>query len=912
MKCSNRRYSRLATAHLTTNVPKSVIADMNRTTKKNPPKHTQLKLLMTNYEEFEASEKLQSALSVLILKPDDQGHIYIGFPTHQTTGAAFQLAAHFIPTVERESIDFVDKTLAIWNQEILAISGLFVRIIFEEEVTMIQNFCESCLDHENLEYAHKKFAHTLNSFTFKKSTPSIIVGHIIHAFFFKSCSKAIRLISSDGSMISSNSIKLPNSEMVGFMKTTPVISKRLMELCPQMIQQLQDSKVITQMSVEDAIMELKSRKFNQIEIVAFLKWMIIVHKSGRLEQKDKLRIKNSLNFSNLNNEGYVSIDNITHFSSKSRFPNELALPRYVLPLEISADFTLIDLEKYFWGWKDLSVSSWLSFQINLPLFKTSPDYVEKVMQTINRHYNSLVDEEKVQVISSLEQSNCIVSTKGLKKPVECYFETVTLFNDLPKLSFRKKISHTFLVQLGVRETVDLQLFFDRLTDLSWDQVQLIKYLTGVQDKLTRAEWNQLAETPLFLSKGGESEKAEMFLASELYVPRESLKLLGLKLLEWKGRWKSGSDEEKFLDKLGLKHFIPLNEFFNIITSSENQKRILLIDYFAAQFDLFYQPYYNPLKCLTPFILTEDGELKIPMQVFSDPKIGVLGFKVINSKISRHSNVLGIRDKPPAEDIIEKIRLSPPTLDNATVIFEFLASIQNIFSRNHWSILKTLPFIPYKSSKSLNTVTYSTPSGVYLMDGSKDVLFGNIFEYVDFGTTANSFLRASGVKSHPSIHEITQHLISSPSNTLLTLGSTKYLSLLLQIASQVPNLQNNPSLFNQMKSSRFLIATNNHSEQKDSLNYVLSKPSEVYLIDDTVLGQLFKPLGAPADELLEQFYYQLGARWISACVKENFTYSGSPKITQDSKKLKELINDRYIVSLKLVHLYYFMMVYINAR
>lgn len=39
--------------------------------------------------------------------------------------------------MERESIDFVDKTLNIWNQELLSTSGLLSRIIYNDEFASI-------------------------------------------------------------------------------------------------------------------------------------------------------------------------------------------------------------------------------------------------------------------------------------------------------------------------------------------------------------------------------------------------------------------------------------------------------------------------------------------------------------------------------------------------------------------------------------------------------------------------------------------------------------------------------------------------------------------------------------------------------------------------------------------------------
>lgn len=41
----------------------------------------------------------------------------------QTTGMGGHLSARFIPTVERESIDLVDKFVSVWNKELLWVAG---------------------------------------------------------------------------------------------------------------------------------------------------------------------------------------------------------------------------------------------------------------------------------------------------------------------------------------------------------------------------------------------------------------------------------------------------------------------------------------------------------------------------------------------------------------------------------------------------------------------------------------------------------------------------------------------------------------------------------------------------------------------------------------------------------------------
>lgn len=52
------------------------------------------------------------------------------------------MASHFIPTVERESIDLVNGSVAIWNRELLYVGGFLCRAVYELELSKIQGSWE--------------------------------------------------------------------------------------------------------------------------------------------------------------------------------------------------------------------------------------------------------------------------------------------------------------------------------------------------------------------------------------------------------------------------------------------------------------------------------------------------------------------------------------------------------------------------------------------------------------------------------------------------------------------------------------------------------------------------------------------------------------------------------------------------
>src|SRR5690606_17679629 len=123
-------FLRTASGQLDVKVSKQFAAEMERTTKKYPPSQTAVQMLYSGHDEKQASADNKSIFRDLLPFPD-QGRIFIGFPTHQTTGFCSHVAGRFIPTVERESIDFVDNCLKVWNHELLSMAGLLSRIMYE-------------------------------------------------------------------------------------------------------------------------------------------------------------------------------------------------------------------------------------------------------------------------------------------------------------------------------------------------------------------------------------------------------------------------------------------------------------------------------------------------------------------------------------------------------------------------------------------------------------------------------------------------------------------------------------------------------------------------------------------------------------------------------------------------------------
>ena len=95
-------FLRIASGNLNVKVSDEFSAEMERITKKKPQSKTSIQMIFTEFDELISSEdycKNTSPVFKDLLPYPEQGRIYIGFPTQQTTGCCSHLTARVIPTV---------------------------------------------------------------------------------------------------------------------------------------------------------------------------------------------------------------------------------------------------------------------------------------------------------------------------------------------------------------------------------------------------------------------------------------------------------------------------------------------------------------------------------------------------------------------------------------------------------------------------------------------------------------------------------------------------------------------------------------------------------------------------------------------------------------------------------------------
>ncbi|PRP80386.1 hypothetical protein PROFUN_11984 [Planoprotostelium fungivorum] len=939
-------FLRIASANIQSRVPPKMGAEMERTNKKKPPVNTSIQMMFTSRDEKEASSTENPIISDLIPFPH-QGRVFIGFPTHQTTGLSSHVAGRFIPTVERENIDFVDRMLSVWNHELLYMGGLLARIIYEEEMNKIDVKYKEVVPPASFspitpaemeaidsvkEIFEERAIHNMQSFHVRDSTPSPLVARDIRAGFFTEF-PIITLLSSQGMMPANLLRAFPDEPIRPFIKKTPVVSIRMTKACTDLLAFYEQQKVISKITYQDILGELQSRVFNEQEMVAFLKWFI----AERKNRNGSPIVEWSKHFQN---SALFQIGDKPTPMSQLRYyvnpkiipPNDVPVPPTTLPYSISKHFKAEELH-YIHDWGELSLSEWSAYVSELPQLDT-PTFSEKVLGVISRASNSVHQQEWNKALSHFKNKRCIVTNKGMKLPGESYFNNVNLFEDLPIVAFDPKmVPNKMLEVLGVRKHVDLQLLFERMVvGGSWDHFALLKYLSGVYKDglLDQREMGRLKVTPIFPGRSQSPQEMserqtqnanananntkeisgshQKYEASKLYAPNEIFWNLGFPIIEWKGKFNRNSDEAKFLIALGLKMHPILEDL--LVLAGKDATRNNAVQYLIQHFKE-YQDQYVAKNVTHPIIPIGDGKkaeipavrtlthpyTEISKNCFSDSDAAVMDFPVVTSEFRNSVAPLGVKSNPDADQLVQRLTQNPPSDQNqATKVFQYLAARQGEFKKNHWSRLSTLAFIPVQTE---GHVKRYSPSTCYFSNPDRQQS-DNFFTYVNFGEIANQFLRTCGVKDEPSPSELASILVTSARDYYSNVGYDRYLAVLRMISTNLQSITQVPKLLDNMKKSPFLLGirrTEDHNEMEEGQDkpvmehYELAVARDICLVDNTLLRQIFSPLCAPMEQVLEDLYEALGSKWMNTLVEEKYEPKGQPAIGKRSEDVRKLIIQR---------------------
>ncbi|TKY86381.1 hypothetical protein EX895_004530 [Sporisorium graminicola] len=923
---------RIATAHVSVSVDKAFEREIERSTKKPPPKVTAFHLIFTGKEEYDASfpdgtEDADASVSItssaaaldngvrqifsgLMPRLEDQGHAFIGFRTHQTTGFSGHIAARFIPTVERESLDFVDRYCAQWNSELLSMGGYVARAVYENELTDIgrlwtNSFADKrpAKDDDPLAKALKDRAlHLMRFFTFRVSSPSSRVSSLFLTSFFGSARQnTISLMSTRG-VKHSAAVRVPNALLSDFVKDLAVVPPDHVEEAPDFVREVRSRNLVQDITMDDVFQELSSRALTPVEMIACLKWWVSVaaHPSYDISLRSKLLNNAMLTIADPKDaavpEKIQPLSVVRFYLNTSRLPTDMPLPDTCLSYEVTKSFTTNELSRVF-GWSELTVPAWLKNLVQISIqaqrsgsktmaetnLQTSPAFAEKVLLTLSRAWFSLPSAQHDEIQQLLAAVTCIPTRLEMQKPTDAYFANVSLFTDLPIVDLPtaqvKGNLEKVLIALGVRRHVELQMVFNRLVaGGGWSHVDLVSYLASNKETLSDLEKERLKKTAIFPKHGEVGPLKEdgtpriiRHRASDLYEPTEALKALQLPVLDWaEKQWKPSSEEARFVFDLGLRRYPPMETVLELAsTSADAALRSKALAFFFDKFHAHYVNQYTIFRAekyaFVPARLPGDNKmvLRKPTEVFTNAEAAVMGFPVAGPEINLADlPKLGLRSNPTATQLIGRL-VNAPTKDEAQArkIFEYLATVPE-FSLNDFAQLRGAEFIPVRRnkrsaagdvSKDLTEVVLVAPMNCYFGGSASDVQFRDVFSYCDYGSVAGAFLKNCGVRSEPSIEEVAERLVAEPQRFYQLAGSAdSYLSILRQIATNWSRIRS--PLRNQMARSAFLLGSKRIDESSarragQKTEHLLDKDDDEQDEEADDTGTLVYALKKPSDVVI---------------------------------------------------------------
>ncbi|KAI1173675.1 hypothetical protein F4777DRAFT_556757 [Nemania sp. FL0916] len=928
-------FIRVTTGTILTSVSATFASELERATKKPPPKRATLSILTSSYDETQASElshasaALSTATDVFasVLPSKKGGRIFIGFPTTQTTGAGMHISAPtVIPTVEREAIDLNARWVRTWNLEMLRAAGIMTRLAFTHEMIELQLKLQRAAETAGTSITTKETAifipealHILKAFTFGDSTPSGYVSQTIEEAFWTAYKKPFVEIYSTRGVLPTSNVRLGSQELASFVDGIAIVPPELETI--GFVRKLVEFDLLSQIDVDDVFEMLSGKPLTEVQLPHFIQWVAKKTLKGDIDSRNRDRLLDvAVAIVNKNEDrssgDIIALGSIRNFMTAQRIPPGLPLPPTTISFEYTKACSPQELQAL--SWELLNLAHWVTFLIQTRSSRSSDhdmtkssDFATQVLSVISKGWENQSQSSKDTIVSLLKMHTVMPTKLGMRKPTESFFPFVKLFDDLPTIEcpqFKEK----FLSALGVRKTVDLETIVKRLLSPSsdksgsgqakWSHVELIKYLASVRNDIPADDLVKLRESQICPAEAGpvgrefSEASAKLYKVSQLFEPNRLLRPLKLNILQWPGGGLNrGSQEGRFLTNLGLRAHPSAPELVEMMSSSDQQLRESAMTYFVTYYHTHGYSAFNVASTPRAFLPLQGDSKKLvpPSGCFTNEAAAILGFDILRRELHTDAQKFGVSRDPPIQECIQRLMKNPPnSRRDAVPVFQYFSSRLNNLDSTATKNLgnaKIVPVVrksrasdsiyPDNPKDSSGPIVHLSPRQCYL---GSPVMYGDIFDFVDFGQTANSFLSACGSNSEPTKLEIAQLAAGEPARLLSVLKSSdKYLSLLRSLAADTPTIRRDKDLWKKMKSAPFLLAFKDvtdaakekgaeQGDEESVRTYQLAAPSDIVIVDDFISYRLFKDhlKCAPEEDLLESFYQSLGSPTLSATVQED--------------------------------------------
>lgn len=842
-----------------------------------------------------------------------------------------------------------NRFIRVWNVELLRVAGIVARVSWGNETSELRAKLSQVLKTAGRKQVVKDdimavLPETLylhNTFTWNESTPSSEVGTLMEEAFWTCNQKTTIATLSTQGVLPSSQVRIAPEDF-GFVEGIPFLPEALAGV--GIIKKLIDYGVITEVTISDIKSELEGKAMNAAQLRRFLEWL--GHKA-KINEIDGVMIRSLLDVAIANDDEddsgrVIVLAEMKNFLNVSRIPPEMPIPPNTIPFKFTKKISKPELEML--GLEDLHLVPWLRWLIENTGGRgdlsteqditVSAAFASSVLPIISKQWDGLSQSSKSTVVELLTPRTVIPTKMGMKKPAESYFPSVKLFDDLPVVVGLHSVKDKLLVALQVRKTIDIGVVFDRLMDLTpstapnktqipvsvrkWNHVDLIKYLASVQSDIPAADIKRLRTMKICPAETEALQpSAERYQASELFEPDQALRRLKLRTMHWPGIYRPESQEGRFLKVLGLRPYPSYTDLIQIMSAAAANGDIPLRDHALRYFIDYHQTkgyaQYDHSSVTSSYLPIEGSEKKVatPNECFSNERAAIMGFDILRRDLHVHALKFGVKPDPPIAECVSRLISNPPqSKRNARELFAYFASRLPEMHDRYTETLSGASIVPVvaKSStiaspKSGNSerIVHIPPRVCFLGNGEK---YADIFDYVDFGPEANTFLLRVGSKHEPSTIELTKLLVREPARIFSVLGDTRYLELLRTVAASWRTLRKDKALVKDMKAAKCLLAyreisstssKGDYEEEEESgiKSWELANASQVVIVDDIITYNLFKSslLAAPMEDVLEEFYNSLGTPEVTSLLEEQQSIGIVAKDQSSALKLQQLIQER---------------------
>ena len=157
----------------------------------------------------------------------------------------------------------------------------------------------------------------------------------------------------------------------------------------------------------------------------------------------------------------------------------------------------------------------------------------------------------------------------------------------------------------------------------------------------------------------------------------------------------------------------------------------------------------------------------------------------------------------------------------------------------------------------------------------------LIDYVDFGAKGNLFLHNIGVCNEPQPAVLATLLLNRQAiffDTRERLEQDKlntYRECLKRLAAAIIGgiIHFDQALISRLRNEPWCLGFIYNEDLSGAQVFRITRPVEIFLIDDPVTASYFHPLCPPAGRDLNDLYEKFGSRWLEDCVQKKYTYRG---------------------------------------